>query len=323
MSGNLSDKAALFMDEARDPFFQFEAHEKQRRFLFSKKRTIGMIGANRSGKSEVAAFNVAAVARGEHPRIKLPRGGGVIWLVALSEKMLKNISWAKMRHYVPDRLIAEKTERPGIYHLKMKNGAQIFGMSCEAGAAKFQGEACDLISFDEEPPEDVYKECLARLVDRDGIMTFSMTPIKGSTWFYRQVYKSRSEDVEIIKVGMRDNPHMREENIVRLEERFREKGASDDEIRVRVDGDYVLWGGRGVFDTSKLEGLLGVRQQECIFRGVFADDGGWVAAPGGIISIWSAQTSGTRTSSGPTLRKASRAETRMLEETFPRRTFTA
>lgn len=273
-------------DSLKDPFLKFIAHEKQQSFLLSNKRIIAMVGANRSGKSEVNAFLAASVARREHPLIKPPDGGGIIWLVALTEKMLKNISWAKLRRYIPDNMIADKTERPGIYWLKMKTGCQVFGMYCAAGADKFQGEACDLICFDEEPPEEVYKECLSRLVDRDGVMTFSMTPIRGSAWFYRQVYKSQSPDVHVIKVGMRDNPYMKEARIRRLEARYREKGASEDEILVRVNGEYILWSGRAVFDARYIEHILSVPEPPLVMRGMFAEDGGWIETASGIIRVW-------------------------------------
>ena len=286
MDIDFSVLASRLFEKFNDPYNKFIGHDKQREFLFSNKRVIAMVGANRSGKSEVNAFLAASVARREHPLIRLPDGGGIIWLVALTEKMLKNISWAKLRRYLPDSMIAEKIERPGIYWIRMKNGAQVFGMYCKAGADKFQGEACDLIAFDEEPPEDVYKECLARLVDRDGVMTFSMTPIKGSVWFYRQVYKSKSRDVHVIKVGMRDNPYMKEKRIERLEARYREKGASDDEIQVRVNGEYILWGGRAVFDARCVESILSEREKVPVMQGVFCEDGGWVAMMGGVIRVW-------------------------------------
>ena len=286
MDLDIASLAARLDKGLSDPYSKFVGYEKQREFLFSNKRVIAMVGANRSGKSEVNAFLAASVARGEHPLIKLPKGGGIIWLVALTEKMLKNISWVKLRKYIPEHLIAEKTERPGIYWIKMKSGAQVFGMYCKAGADKFQGEACDLICFDEEPPEDVYRECLSRLVDRDGVMTFSMTPIKGSVWFYRQVYKSKSPDVHVISVKMRDNPFMKEARIQRLEARYREKGASDDEIRVRVDGQYILWAGRSVFDARHVEHILDDREPAPVMQGVFAEDGGWVNMSGGVIRVW-------------------------------------
>lgn len=44
---------------------------------------------------------------------------------------------------------------------------------------KFQGTAKDLIWLDEEPPEDVYDECMMRLMTTNGLMLCTFTPMLG------------------------------------------------------------------------------------------------------------------------------------------------
>ena len=40
--------------------------------------------------------------------------------------------------------------------------------SCDQGREKFQGASLDYVWFDEEPPYDVYEECVMRVLDRCG-----------------------------------------------------------------------------------------------------------------------------------------------------------
>jgi len=51
--------------------------------------------------------------------------------------------------------------------------------SYDQGRKKFQGTAKHLIWMDEEPPEDVYSECMARLMTTSGSMICTFTPLEG------------------------------------------------------------------------------------------------------------------------------------------------
>lgn len=51
--------------------------------------------------------------------------------------------------------------------------------SYDQGREKFQGTAKDGVSLDEEPPEDIYFECLTRLMTTNGLMICTFTPLQG------------------------------------------------------------------------------------------------------------------------------------------------
>lgn len=51
--------------------------------------------------------------------------------------------------------------------------------SYDQGRAKFQGTAKHVIWLDEEPPIDVYSECMMRLMTTDGLMLCTFTPLQG------------------------------------------------------------------------------------------------------------------------------------------------
>lgn len=53
--------------------------------------------------------------------------------------------------------------------------------SYDQGRKKFQGTAKHVIWLDEEPPSDVYDECLMRLMTTNGLMICTFTPLEGLT----------------------------------------------------------------------------------------------------------------------------------------------
>jgi phage terminase large subunit-like protein len=56
-------------------------------------------------------------------------------------------------------------------------------MSYEQGCEAFYGRTMDLVWQDEEPPQEVYTECLVRLMTTNGIMYVTCTPLNGTTPF--------------------------------------------------------------------------------------------------------------------------------------------
>lgn len=51
--------------------------------------------------------------------------------------------------------------------------------SYDQGREAFQGTEQDIIWLDEEPPEDVYTECLLRTMTNDGMVVLTFTPLRG------------------------------------------------------------------------------------------------------------------------------------------------
>lgn len=61
--------------------------------------------------------------------------------------------------------------------------------SYDQGREKFQGTSKNYVSFDEEPPQDVYDEGYMRTVDCSGLIRLAFTPLKGLTWAYNSLFK--------------------------------------------------------------------------------------------------------------------------------------
>jgi len=88
-----------------------------------------------------------------------------------------------------DAIIGEPSRRSGVTGAfdtarirHVSGGVSLLGFkSYDQGRKKFQGTAKHLIWLDEEPPSDVYDECMLRLMTTDGLMLCTFTPLQGLT----------------------------------------------------------------------------------------------------------------------------------------------
>ncbi len=197
-------------------------HKKQIAFHKCKKRNRWVFGGNRSGKTECGAVECIWILRGIHPyRKNIKDAFG--WAVSLSAQVQRDVAQAKILKYLPKSWIADITMLSGrkdnpasgvIDQIKIKNvfgGVSTLGFkSCDQGREKFQGSSLNFVWFDEEPPQDIYDECLMRVMDRRGDIFGTMTPLKGKTFVYTEIYLNRRNNPEIWHECMtwEDNPYL-------------------------------------------------------------------------------------------------------------------
>ena len=84
-------------------------------------------------------------------------------------------------------------------------------MSYEQDVEKFAGTSRHFCAFDEEPPEDIYNECLMRLVDTDGSYWISMTPLIEMTWIKDRIYDpwaGGDQSIYVLEVDTEENPYI-------------------------------------------------------------------------------------------------------------------
>ncbi len=206
-------------------------HKKQIAFHKCKKRNRWVFGGNRSGKTECGAVECLWLLRGIHPYRK-NRRNVFGWAVSLSTQVQRDVAQAKILHYLPKSWIADITMLSGrkdspaggvIDQIKIKNvfgGISTLGFkSCDQGREKFQGSSLDFVWFDEEPPRDVYEECIMRVMDKRGDVFGTMTPLKGKTFIYNEIYLNRKRNPEIWYEFMtwEDNPYLPKAEIKLLE----------------------------------------------------------------------------------------------------------
>ena len=202
-------------------------HKKQVAFHKCKKKNRWVFGGNRSGKTECGAVESVYIARGIHPYRK-NRDNVFGWVVSLSQQVQRDVAQEKILKYLNPDWIVEVTMLSGkkdnlssgvIDQIKIKNvfgGISTIGFkSCDQGREKFQGASLDFVWFDEEPPKDIYDECQMRLLDKSGTMFGTMTPLKGLTFVYNEIYLNdkNSKEVWYEFIEWADNPYLSKSEI--------------------------------------------------------------------------------------------------------------
>ncbi len=211
---------------AKSPLSRYnktKVHHKQMQFHKCTDRSNRWVfGGNRSGKTECGAVETVWLARGIHP-YRDNKDDISCWVVSLSQQVQRDVAQSKILHYIDSSWIREISMIQGrksspqygiIDYIVIDNvfggTSRIAFKSCEAGREKFQGTSVDFVWFDEEPPLDIYQECLMRVIDRNGHVFGTMTPLKGATWVYDTIYINASSNSEVWYIFMEwaDNPYL-------------------------------------------------------------------------------------------------------------------
>jgi len=222
---------------ALQPLKYAKAHFKQQEFFDSLKPIRVLFWGNRVGKTEGCAQEVVRYLTHTHPHkeIVLPIE---VWCACPSYDMQKETTQKKLERYLPADSIEHITYvKSGVWgEIRLKTGDKISFKSYEQGREKFQGAGKRLIWFDEEPPKDIWQECVVRAeagVPLDIIM--SMTPIKGMTWVYDDLFmQTGRSDLFISEAGWDDNPWLGEDQKDQMAANL-----SDEAIQVRRFGKFV------------------------------------------------------------------------------------
>lgn len=120
---------------------------------------------------------------------------------------------------IPKHLIGKITWRQGVQDLAdtilirhTDGGWSKLGLkSYQQGRGSFEGTAQHLIHLDEEPPQDVYTECLTRTATTEGIVLITFTPLEGLTAMILDfMEKAKSGATLMVQAGWDDAPHLTE-----------------------------------------------------------------------------------------------------------------
>ena len=229
-----------------------KVHEKQIAFHKCPKKNRWVFGGNRSGKTECGAVESIYMARGIHP-YRENRKDTFGWVVSLSTQVQRDVAQRKILSYLNPDWILDVTMLSGkkdnlksgvIDQLFIKNafgGVSVIGFkSCDQGREKFQGSSLDFVWFDEEPPKDVYDECKMRVLDKKGDIFGTMTPLKGLTFIYDEIYLNKfgSDKVWYEFMEWADNPFLDEDEIESLT-----ASLSSDELESRRFGRFKSFSG--------------------------------------------------------------------------------
>jgi phage terminase large subunit-like protein len=225
---------------------RYKPHFKQELFAKDPHKHRLYIGGNRSGKTVAGVVEDIRYLKGEHPHRTVPdapvrgRVVGVDFASGIDKILLPQFA-----QWVPKSLLINgswddsysKEKRV----LTLENGSFVEFMSYDQDLQKFAGTSRHFVHFDEEPPELVYDECRARLVDTNGDWWMTLTPVEGMEYIYEQVYLPGKEGhplFGVVEVEMSDNPYLERDAI----EQYL-SSLSDEQRAIREKGQFIQVGG--------------------------------------------------------------------------------
>lgn len=238
-------------------------------------------GGNRTGKTHSGAYELTAHATGEYPSwwegkrfdepVRALAAGEKNETVrkVIQEKLLGGVvsdgrgrNWVKGTGMIPeDRIVRETIEyRTGFPHLvdnmevryrdSRYERSLVRFQAYEQGVSSYEGISLHYVWLDEEPPEVIYNEVLARVIDTEGILSLTFTPRQGSG-VSGVVMRFLPEDMKpeeyhgvgggthITRISWDDVPHLSE----RAKGRARQSYSA--EVRkLKEHGDIELGSGR-------------------------------------------------------------------------------
>ena len=215
----------------------------QERFHASEKRGKLFIGGNRSGKTVGGGTEAVFWLTGRHPyrKLKDPPIHGRIVAVDFDQGVEKIVK-PEVKKWVPPSLLIngswEDSFQRQLRTLVLTNGSTVEFMSYDQDVEKFAGTSRDFVWFDEECPEDIFNECMLRLVDVDGSWWMTMTPLIDMSWTYDRIYdpwKTKLDKTyDVFEVDTEENTYV-SADILELAL----KGLSDGEKAARKSGHYI------------------------------------------------------------------------------------
>lgn len=255
---------------ATDPNPQYEHFfntiEEDFKKLTKDVKIYGLLGGNRSSKTERGAFLAVAWLLGKEyfrdepswryvKDLPIPEHGVNIWAVGLDFSVIQDVIWReKLRvgHRHPGLL--PRTPCPLItrvsdssFQVEVNVNGRRSTLTCksaDSGREKMQSASVDLVWIDEECEEEVYDELYQRTADCGGKILVTLTPLTDigsgakTPWvynLYREFRAGNRSDVVFISLSALDNPFIPEIE----KERLKEKWAGHAEERARLYGDFI------------------------------------------------------------------------------------
>lgn len=196
-----------------------------------------IIGGNRTGKTEWGAHETFWFITGTHPyRALVPPIEA--WVATPSFDIQLEATQPKLLKYLKQEDIQNVEYLRGniMSRIHLKNGTDVAFKSYEQGSEKFQSAGKRLIWFDEEPPHDIWNECLVRQeagIPLDIILT--MTPVNGMTWVYDELWQqAAAKGIAIKTPSWRDNWHLTTDQTNNMRTQL-----TAEELEVREMGHFV------------------------------------------------------------------------------------
>ena len=214
--------------------------------LCKEKREVAYFAGNKSGKTHCGAKFVVQSALGEDAAMYgmevLYNEPIDVWVGSVDYKIQRESAQREIEHFLPkDEIKKAFMLQNGIMdRIELKNGSMIGFKTYEQGRKAWQGPKRHIVWFDEEPPEDIIKEGMSRLIGKNAKLIFTMTPLMGQTIvFKRFIEENISYRGYVYGSTYENRDHLTREYLQSLEDMGEEDRA------MRLQGQFL-----------KLEGLV-------------------------------------------------------------------
>jgi len=170
----------------------------QEQFHTDEYRTRVVWGGNGSGKTRALIWECVCFAMGYNPykpKIFIPVPCDVV-IAGQTAKTMRLYVNEYIFRFLPKSAIKKihYLRNDIIDFIELTNGSRLILMSYDQGRERFQGFAPFVVGMDEEPPQEIYHEVLARLMRTNGYFMMAMTPLSGLSWVYHEILMNPDED---------------------------------------------------------------------------------------------------------------------------------
>lgn len=138
----------------------------------------------------------------------------------------------------PARGLADAIDTVFVKHVTGDYSSLVF-KSYEQGRAKWQSETVHVLWMDEEPPEEIYTEALARITATKGMVYTTFTPLMGMTEIARRFFLEESPNRALVQMTIEDAEHIAQEERQKIID-----GYPEHEREARTKGIPALGSGR-------------------------------------------------------------------------------
>jgi phage terminase large subunit-like protein len=206
-------------------------YEKQKEFHSTIKRERLFMAGNQLGKTLAGAAEMTYHLTGEYPedwkgrRFKRPV---MAWASGVTGESVRDTTQRLLMGrpgeygtgYIPKRsIVGDPKKAMGVPDLldsvavrHISGGiSRLYFKSYEKGQQKWQGETLDIVWFDEEPPEDIYTEGLARTNATGGFVYMTFTPLQGMSVVVKKFLTDPTPERAVIRMTIYDVDHYTEE----------------------------------------------------------------------------------------------------------------
>jgi phage terminase large subunit-like protein len=220
-----------------------------------------VVAGNRFGKSHIGAADALVqtlspelVPPWLEPYRRRPYSGDFRCRFVIPDlaNALKKVWLPKLRRLVPQEALWggswQKAWNDRDRMLQFADGSWWDFLTHDMDVQAFAGTDVDRVHFDEEPPGGKgylqYDESLTRLIDRDGDVRFTLTPLEGMSWVFYELTSNdvprKDDEVYVVEGSMEDNPTLSATQQDRLKKRWEKEPLK---LEARLHGRFVHFAG--------------------------------------------------------------------------------